>query len=69
MNEIAKSFNDKEVNDLAEYFSKLTFKPAQQWVDTELANRGVVIHKRWCEKCHNDNGAHPVDDSAILAGH
>jgi len=27
-----------------------------------------VIHKRSCERCHTDNGAHPVEDAAILAG-
>jgi sulfide dehydrogenase cytochrome subunit len=68
MNDIAKRLSDKEVRDLADYFSKRPFKPAQQSVNAELAKRGEVIHKRWCEKCHTDGGAHPVEDAAILAG-
>jgi len=68
MNDIAKSLSDEEVRNLADYFSKRTFKPAKQAVNTELARRGEVIHKRWCDKCHTDNGAHPVEDAAILAG-
>lgn len=68
MNEIAKGLSDEEVLNLADYFSKRDFKPAQQSVNTELARRGEVIHKRSCERCHTDNGAHPVEDAAILAG-
>ena len=68
MNEIAKGLSDEEVLNLADYFSKRKFKPAQQSVNTELAQRGEVIHKRSCERCHTDNGAHPVEDAAILAG-
>ena len=44
------------------------FKAAAQAVDPELARRGEGIHKQLCEKCHTDNGAHPVEDAAILAG-
>jgi len=68
MNDIAKGLSDEDVKNLADYFSKRKFKPVQQSVDTELALRGEVIHKKSCEKCHNDNGAEPVDDAAILAG-
>lgn len=68
MNEIAKGLSDEEVHNLADYFSKRPFQPARQTVNAELARRGEVIHKKSCEKCHNDNGAHPVDDAAILAG-
>jgi sulfide dehydrogenase cytochrome subunit len=68
MNEIAKGLSDKEVLSLADYFSQREFKAPQQSVNTELARRGEVIHKRLCDKCHTDNGAHPVEDAAILAG-
>lgn len=68
MNDIAKGLSDEDVRNLADYFSKRPFKPAQQSVNAELARRGEVIHKRLCEKCHTDNGAHPVEDAAILAG-
>ena len=68
MNDIAKGLSDEEVRNLADYFSKRDFKPAQQSVNTELARRGEVIHKQSCERCHTDNGAKPVEDAAILAG-
>jgi len=68
MNEIAKGLSDEEVRSLADYFSQRDFIPARQDVNSALAERGEVIHKKSCEKCHSDNGAHPVDDAAILAG-
>jgi sulfide dehydrogenase cytochrome subunit len=68
MNDIAKDLSDEEAESLADYFSKRSFKPAEQSVDAELAERGEVIHKKSCERCHTDNGAHPVEDAAILAG-
>ena len=68
MNDIAKALSDEDVLNLADYFSKRKFKPVQQNVNATLAKRGEIIHKKSCEKCHLDNGAHPVDDAAILAG-
>ena len=68
MNDIAKALSDEDVQSLADYYSKRKFKPVQQSVDTELARRGEVIHKKSCERCHTDNGALPVEDAAILAG-
>jgi len=68
MNEIARELNDEQAESLAAYFSQRPFKPAQQSVDEELAARGEVIHKKSCEKCHTNNGKHPVEDAAILAG-
>ena len=68
MNEIAKKLSDQEVEALADYFSKRQFIPAKQTVNVDMAQRGEIIHKKMCEKCHTDNGAHPVEDAAILAG-
>ena len=68
MNDIAKALSDADVLNLADYFSKREYKPVQQNVNTTLAKRGEIIHKKSCEKCHLDNGAHPVEDAAILAG-
>ena len=68
MNEIAQSLSDEETDELAKYFSSLKFKPVKQEADKELASRGEVIHNRYCEKCHTENGRFPVEDAAILAG-
>jgi sulfide dehydrogenase cytochrome subunit len=68
MNDIALRLSQEDVNMLAEYYSGMSFRPALQKADLELASRGKIIHEHKCEKCHSDNGAHPVDDAPILAG-
>jgi len=68
MNDIARSLSDADVEALARYFSARNFQPVRQAVDAELASRGAILHKQQCERCHTDNGAHPVEDAAILAG-
>lgn len=68
MNEIALSLDAEETDELAKYYSSLKFQPAQQEADEKLASRGAVIHNRFCEKCHTENGRFPVEDAAILAG-
>lgn len=68
MAEIARALSEEELRGLADHFSQRPFKAAAQAVDPELARRGEGIHKQLCEKCHTDNGAHPVEDAAILAG-
>ena len=68
MNTIAQSLSDEEADELAKYFSNLAFKPAKQDANKELASRGGIVHKRFCDKCHTGNGKFPVEDAAILAG-
>ena len=68
MNDIAKALSNEDVRNLADYFSRRPFIPVEQTINVELAKRGEIIHKKSCEKCHTDNGAHPVEDAAILAG-
>ena len=68
MNQIAQSLSSEETDELAKYFSSLKFVPAKQPFDAKLAERGAVLHKKSCERCHTDNGKEPVEDAAILAG-
>ena len=68
MNDIAKSLSDEEVESLSRYFSNRLFIPAKQFVNSELALRGEVLHKKSCDRCHTKDGAHPVEDASILAG-
>lgn len=68
MNDIARALSDEDVTKLAEHFSARSFKPAQQSADPALAKAGAKIHKKWCERCHSQNGAYPDEEAAILAG-
>ncbi len=68
MNEVAESLSKDDVKALADYYSKQTFKPRAQVVDKALAKKGAKIHKRRCERCHEDNGKSTEDDMGRLAG-
>ncbi len=68
MGRIAKGYSDEEIDAMATYFSAQKHVAAKgQFVDAGKAEAGAKIHKKFCEKCHEDGGK--VDDeSSILAG-
>ena len=68
MNRIAKGYNLKEIELMADYFSKQPFVRLPQNHDAKLANLGKRLHKKYCEKCHEDGGRSSEDDAGILAG-
>jgi sulfide dehydrogenase cytochrome subunit len=66
MCKIAKELTDAEIQDLAQHFAALPFKPASQPFDAELAKKGAILHEDYCEVCHGDN---PKDaEKSILHG-
>ena len=68
MKDIVKKLSDEDVEALATYFSKQTFKPQKQKFDTDLAKAGKKLHKKYCGKCHSEGGTSSEDDAGILAG-
>ncbi len=68
MNEVSRSLSHEEMKALAAYFSRQTFTPRQQSFDPLLARAGARIHKKRCERCHEDNGRTVDDDMGRLAG-
>lgn len=68
MNDIARALADQDVESLADHYSARAFRPAQQTADPALVQAGAKIHKKWCERCHSENGAYPDEEAAILAG-
>lgn len=67
MNRIAKGYSDEEIKAMAGYFAKQKFVRIQQDSDDKLAKKGKNLHKKYCEKCHEDGGR-SADDGGILAG-
>ena len=66
MNRIAKAYSDEQFKEMAWFFAgqRLYLKP--QAHDVALAARGAELHKKHCEKCH-ENGGRP-GDAGTLAG-
>jgi len=68
MTRIARGYTDEEIKLMAEFFAKQPFVRQPQTFDTRLAKKGKKIHKKYCEKCHEDGGTSSEDDAGILAG-
>lgn len=68
MGRIARGYTKKEIELMADYFSKQPFVRLSQGFDKKSAKLGKKLHKKYCEKCHEDEGRSAEDDAGILAG-
>jgi len=68
MSRIAKGYTEEEIKLMAKFFAKQEFIRQPQKHNAKLAKKGKKIHKKYCEKCHEDGGASSEDDAGILAG-
>ncbi len=68
MCEIARDFDDQQIDLLASWYSQQPFPAHQDPYDPELAARGREIHDRYCEICHTRLGSDPIDDASMLRG-
>jgi len=68
MKDIVEKLSDEDVAALAEHYSKQKFIPMKQKFDPELAKAGKKLHRKYCDKCHSENGTSAEDDAGILAG-
>jgi sulfide dehydrogenase cytochrome subunit len=68
MDRVAKGYTDEEIKLMAEFFAKQTMVRKPQQVNAALAKKGMAMHEKYCEKCHEDGGRSTEDDAGILAG-
>ena len=68
MNRIAKAYSLEEIRELAYFFSQKEFIMPDQAYDKDAAKQGKKLHKKYCEKCHEDWGTTTDDDVGLLAG-
>jgi len=68
MSRIAKGYTEQEITLMAEYFSKQKVVRFAQDYDVKKAKRGKKLHKKYCNKCHEEGGGYAEDDAGILAG-
>ena len=69
MGRIAKGYSEEEFQLMAGYFSKQQFnRDKDQKINAKMAKNGAKLHKKYCEKCHEDGGRSSEDDAGILAG-
>jgi len=68
MSRIAKGYSEDEIKLMANYFAKQEMVRQQQVFDPKSAKAGAKLHKKYCEKCHEDGGRSAEDDSGVMAG-
>jgi len=65
---VAKDLSATDIKQLSQHYAGKKFVRAKQKFDPALAKKGAKLHERKCDKCHEENGSSPKDDSGILAG-
>ncbi len=68
MKAVTETLSDAELTALADYFAAQDFEAREQEFDSKLARKGKLVYRKYCKKCHTDNGREPSDDAGILAG-
>ena len=68
MTRIAKGYTKQEIELMAGFFSRQKFIRYDQQYDTSKVKAGKKLHKKYCQKCHEDGGRSAEDDAGILAG-
>ena len=68
MSRIAKGYTEEEIDLMAGYFAKQKMNRPDQHFDKKQAKAGAKLHKKYCEKCHEDGGRSSEDDAGMLAG-
>lgn len=68
MKNFVHSLSKDDINKLATYFSKQTFKPRKQEFDPAKAEQGKKLHNKYCAKCHENGGRITENNYGILAG-
>jgi len=68
MGRFAKGYTEADFNIMADYFGKQPVVRYPQKFDQAKAEQGAKHHKKYCEKCHEDNGFKDEDGTNILAG-
>ncbi|NOZ52333.1 MAG: c-type cytochrome [Gammaproteobacteria bacterium] len=68
MKKIVKNLQDNEIQALAKHYSNQKFLRTVQPFDPDMAKSGKKLHRKYCEKCHENAGRVKDDDAGILAG-
>jgi sulfide dehydrogenase cytochrome subunit len=69
MGRIAKGYSSEEIKLMGGFYEKQKFVAATgQESDADLAKKGAKIHKKYCEKCHSEQGTLAEDESGFLTG-
>ncbi|MCU7905239.1 MAG: c-type cytochrome [Candidatus Thiodiazotropha sp. (ex Epidulcina cf. delphinae)] len=59
MGRLLRAYDDNEIRVMARYFSRQPYLVQKQATDWRLADRGRLLHRRYCRDCHGDPAQPP----------
>ena len=68
MQDIAKAYSDKELQIIANYYSKKPSIAAKQPYNLQLVQQGKAYHQKYCQKCHGSRKKINDDEASRLEG-
>ena len=68
MGRLAKGYTDREIDDMAAFFTSQRWKSPTQDVVPVKVEKGGQLHKEKCASCHLDNGKYQDDQTPRIAG-
>lgn len=68
MKNFVHSLTEHQVEEIGVYYQKQKFIPREQKFDAAKAAKGKVLHDKYCEKCHENEGRVTDNNYGVLAG-
>jgi sulfide dehydrogenase cytochrome subunit len=68
MGQIARGYEEWEIEAMADYFSRIEPSIEEQRVDSKLVNLGRKLHRYYCRECHGDRQKEPTNGAVRLNG-
>jgi len=68
MSQVAQGYSLAQIKAIADFYSRQPIVRIVQDADTDRAKIGKKLHKKYCDKCHEDDGRSTEDDVGLLAG-
>lgn len=70
--EVMKNFvhtlTPHQIDEIGTYYQQQPYKPRDQKFDPEKAAKGKILHEKYCEKCHENQGRITENNYGVLAG-
>lgn len=68
MKSFVHSLTEHQVEEIGLYYEKQKFIPREQEFDAAKAEKGKLLHYKYCEKCHENEGRITDNNYGVLAG-
>jgi sulfide dehydrogenase cytochrome subunit len=69
MDRLVGAYSRAELEVMADYFSRQSYRFPKQETEWPLIERGRRLHRRYCIECHGDPDHLPDDGVPLLHGH